>query len=120
MGKMKKIMIIDDDEHIRLLLKELLESKGYHVSLAKDGLEGMSKLKDEPMDLLLLDVKLPYISGIGLIKIARQHKPEIPIICMTGYGSSPESLVEEECVEKLLRKPFKTNELIDAINEILK
>jgi len=120
MGKMKKIMIIDDDEHIRLLLKELLESKGYHVSLAKDGLEGMDKLKDESADLLLLDIKLPYISGIGLIHIAKQHKPEMPIICMTGYGSSPESMVEKECVEKLFRKPFNTKELLNAINHLLK
>jgi len=120
MGDVKNIMVIDDDDHIRLLLKELLESSGYKVSLAKDGLEGMNKLKNEPVDLLLLDVRLPYISGIGLIKIARQHKPEIPIICMTGYGLSPETMVEEECIEKLLRKPFKISELLNAVNDMLK
>ncbi len=119
MDNQKKIMVVDDNEHIRLLLKSLLESNGYEVILAEDGLEGMEKLRNETMDLILLDIRLPYVSGIGLIKIAKEHKPGIPIICMTGYGASPETIAQEECVEMVFSKPFSNQELLEAIRKLL-
>ncbi|WP_035244515.1 response regulator [Desulfonatronovibrio hydrogenovorans] len=120
MSSAKRIMIIDDDENIRTLLTDLLESNGFEVELAEDGLEGMEKLKSQSVDLILIDIRLPYVSGIGLVRIAKQHQPGTPIICMTGYGSSPESIAEEECVGAVLSKPFKTQELMDAIDRLLK
>lgn len=119
MSDAKKILIIDDDKEFRLLLKDLLESNGYQVSMAKDGLEGMEKLKNEDSDLMLIEIRLPFVSGIGLVKIAKQFKPGIPIICLTSQGTSPENIMQEECVDCIFRKPFKINDLLDSIQKLL-
>lgn len=72
----------------------------------------------EELDLLILDIKLPYISGIGLVQIAKKHRPELPIICITGYGSSPEKIAEQEQADLILSKPFDLQRLLQAIKEL--
>ncbi len=120
MSNTRTILVAEDDEHTRLLLKDLLESSGYQVILAQDGLEGIQKLEDELIDLLLVDIRLPYVSGIGMVKMAKQRRPGLPVICMNSYGSSPESIVEDECGAVVISKPFKTQELLGAISDLLK
>jgi DNA-binding NtrC family response regulator len=120
MTSAKTVMVADDNEHIRVLLKELLESAGYRVILAHDGLEGMDKLEKESIDLLLVDIRLPYISGIGLVKIAGKSKPGLPIVCMNSHGSGPESIIEEECGAVVISKPFKAQELLKLVRDMLK
>jgi len=120
MTNAKTIMVADDNEHIRLLVKELLESAGYRVVLAQDGLEGMDRLEKESIDLLLVDIRLPYISGMGMVKIARQSKPGLPIVCMNSHGTAPGSIVEKECGAMVISKPFKAQELLEVIRDMFK
>ena len=119
MEEMKRIIVIDDDQTIRDVLRDYLQELGYRVILAADGLEGMVKIKQERYDLIILDIRMPYVSGIGLIKIAREIKPDIPVICMTGYGISPEKIAAEEQVDLILSKPFELKTLSQAINKLL-
>lgn len=120
MSNAKIIMVADDDEHIRLILKDLLESNGYQVIMAQDGLEGIEKLEKEPIDLLIVDLRLPLVSGIGMAKLAKQFKPGLPIICMNSFGASPESIFEDECTAVVMSKPFKGQDLLQVINDQFK
>lgn len=119
MDEKKTIFVIDDDQTIREILTNYLQELGYKVQTAADGLEGMDKIRDTHFDVLLMDVRIPYVSGLGLLKIAREVKPDIPVICMTGYGASPERIVAQEDVAYIFSKPFKLHELAQAIENLV-
>jgi len=117
MDSKKTVLVIDDDASIRDVLKDYLEEHGYEVRLAADGLEGLDMIKQGGQDIAVLDIRMPYVSGIGLLKIIKEHSPDMPVICMTGYGDSPEKIAEQERVDVILSKPF---DLKDLLNEIEK
>jgi DNA-binding response OmpR family regulator len=115
----KTILLIEDDDLLRKTMKQFVEESGYVVLEAKDGLEGIEMINKETFDLIITDVVLPHVSGIGVIKMAKTRRPEIPIICITGYGYFPEKLAEEEHADKVLHKPFAFKELTEAIKSLL-
>ena len=115
----KTILFIEDDNLIRKIIEEFLNESGYLVLKAKDGLEGIEMINKEVFDLIITDVVLPHVSGIGVIKMAKTRHPEVPIICITGYGYFPEKLAEEEHADKILHKPFEFKELAEAIKALL-
>ena len=83
---MKKIMVVDDEENIRFLYKEELEDEGFAVELAKNGEEALNKLPDFKPDLITLDIKMPGMNGIEVLKRIREQDPELPIILCSAYG----------------------------------
>lgn len=113
------ILVIDDDNAIRKIIEEYLEQVGFRILSAADGLEGLDRVRQKNYDLMLLDVHLPYVSGIGLIKVARELNPGIPIICMTGHGHYPEQIAEEEQADIVLAKPVPLEELAENIKKLL-
>ena len=115
----KTILLIEDDDVLRKIIDEFLEESGYLVLKAKDGLEGIEMISKNAFDLIITDVVLPYVSGIGVIKMAKARCPEIPIICITGYGYFPEKLAEEEHADRIFRKPFEFKEFANAIKTLL-
>jgi DNA-binding response OmpR family regulator len=115
----KTILLIEDDDVLRKIIDEFLEESGYLVLKAKDGLEGIEMISKNAFDLIITDVVLPYVSGLGVIKMAKTSRPEVPIICITGYGYSPEKLAEEEHADRIFRKPFEFKEFANAIKTLL-
>jgi DNA-binding response OmpR family regulator len=115
----RTILLIEDDEVLQEILEDFLRESGYHVLKAGDGLEGIDMIRKEAFDLILVDVVLPYVSGIGVIKMAKAKRADVPIICITGYGYSPEKLAEEEHADYILRKPFRFKNLAEAIENLL-
>lgn len=118
MNSPKTVLIIDDDENIREMMRDFLQSHGYNVLLADDGLKGMDMIREEMVDLVILDVKLPYISGIGLAEIAGQTKPDLPIICITGHGDTAKNIALEK-VCNVFSKPFELKEMLQAVKKQL-
>lgn len=116
----KTILLIEDDDVLRKTIKEFLEESEYLVLKASDGLEGIEMISKEAFDLIITDVVLPNVSGIGVMKIAKTRCPDIPIICMTGYGYFPEKLAEEEHADKVLHKPFEFKKLAETIKSLLR
>jgi RNA polymerase sigma factor (sigma-70 family) len=115
------IYLVDDDPSIRSSLSLLLESAGYDVicfksanDLLKYGLDSLTS------GCIILDVKMPGISGIELQKELTSHDFDIPIIFITGHGDIPMSVqaIKNGAVN-FLAKPFEDNELLDAIDEAL-
>ncbi|MBW2568338.1 MAG: response regulator [Deltaproteobacteria bacterium] len=115
----KTILLIEDDDVLRKIIKEFLEESEYVVLKAKDGLEGIEMINKEAFDLIIVDVVLPHVSGIGVIEIAKTRYPEIPIICITGYGYFPEKLAEEKHADIVLNKPFELKKLVEVIETLL-
>ena len=83
---MKKIMIVDDEESIRLLYKEELEEDGFMVDVAKNGQEALEKLSLFKPDLITLDIKMPIMDGIEALKRIRELDRQLPIILCSAYG----------------------------------
>jgi CheY-like chemotaxis protein len=83
---MQTILVVDDEKNIRLLYKAELEDEGYKVLTASNGLEALDVLKKETVDLVLLDIKMPEMSGSEFLRYIRQFNQTLPIIISTAYG----------------------------------
>ena len=83
---MKKILVVDDEENIRLLYKEELEEEGFLVELARSGEEALEKLSLFRPDLVTLDIKMPGMGGLEVLKRIREKERDLPIILCSAYG----------------------------------
>lgn len=82
-----QILVVDDEEPIRLTMGDLLRRRGYEVTTADNGEAALALIHQRPFDMLLLDLKMPGLSGIDVAKRARELQPEAAIIILTGHGS---------------------------------
>ncbi|OGP75313.1 MAG: two-component system response regulator [Deltaproteobacteria bacterium RBG_16_49_23] len=89
---MKKILVVDDEESIRLLYKEELEEEGFVVEVARNGQEALEQLLLFKPDLITLDIKMPGINGIETLKRIRETERELPIIMCSAYGEYKQDL----------------------------
>jgi DNA-binding NtrC family response regulator len=107
-----KILVVDDDEICREILKDSIGQWGVEVGLASDGLEGLEKLAAGPFDILITDINMPRMDGLTLLREAKQRYPHILTIIITGYGSL-ESAIEaiRQGTYDYMQKPFKIEEL---------
>jgi CheY-like chemotaxis protein len=115
----KRILVIEDDQEIRSMLEDYLSYLGYEVLTASDGLEGLKEIKSRDYDLVITDITMPYVSGIGIISVLKQKHPDIPVIAVTGYGYHAEELAHEKRADRILSKPFEIQELKETIENLL-
>jgi two-component system, NtrC family, response regulator HydG len=108
----KSVLVVDDDDAHRTVLKAVLKGWGYDIHEANDGHAAVSKVKDNPFDLVLMDIRMLRLSGIEALKQIKFFNPAIPIIIMTAY-SSVETAVEalKEGAYDYLTKPLDFDEL---------
>lgn len=116
----KKILIIDDDETILYLLKKVFIGRGFEVSVAKDGMEAINKLKKEAPALVITDLKTPSLSGKDLILSIRAINQDLPIIIMTAYPNLYQEKKGEKEVQGYFRKPFDINDMISSVEATIK
>jgi DNA-binding response OmpR family regulator len=116
-----KLLIIDDNEEILAALFDFFKKKEYHVVSAPDGLEGLKLLEAEKQgfDVVITDLVMPNISGVGVISIVKKKFPDIPVIAITGWGEHPEALALEAQADKVVEKPFELYELDNIIHDLL-
>jgi signal transduction histidine kinase len=86
-GKKANILVIDDEKDIRLLIETILKREGYDVFLAEDGYEGIKCFKEEPMDLVITDIKMPGMDGIEVLKRLKEITPDVEVVILTGHGN---------------------------------
>ena len=84
---MAKILIIDDNENIRINLTGILNDEGHETVAAADGEQGLKLINESEYDAVLLDMKLPGIDGLEVLKQVKEKKPEIEIILISGHGT---------------------------------
>lgn len=119
---LKKILVIDDEENIRELIKFNLETAGFEVRLAADGREAIEKLNQE-IDLVVLDLMLPVVDGLSLCRQIRadQHFKNLPIIMLTAKSEEVDRVLGLEMgADDYLTKPFSPRELIARIKAIMR
>lgn len=115
------ILLVEDEEAVRTTLGDRLRLEGYAVDTAKDGEEGMEKLANSPVDLLILDVMLPYRSGFDLCRDVRQAGFATPILFLTARGELVDKVVGFRLGgDDYLTKPFHSTELIVRIEALLR
>ena len=83
----ERILVVDDEMNIVNSLKEILSDEGYDVSVTKDGLNALDMIQSDPPDLLLLDVWVPGMDGIEVLKTVKTYHPEIEVLVMSGHGT---------------------------------
>ena len=115
----KTILVIEDDKKLLLVFEHNLEKAGYRVISAIDGMEGLKLLESVDYDLVITDIVIPYISGIGLISSLKGKHPNIPAIAITEYGEEPLRAAKEKSADVMLDKPLEMPRLIGHIEKLL-
>ena len=120
---MCKILIIDDEPHILLMLKKMLERAGYEVDLASNGNEGMEIFQKESADMVITDIIMPEKEGLETIREMKRLYPGLKIIAMSGGGKiSADNYLETAKIfgaHRIFQKPFTQKEFISTVNELM-
>ncbi len=112
-----KILVVDDDAHILRLYKEELEEEGYEVATASTGEEALAVFEKENPDLVTLDILMPDIDGISLLRRMKEMRPRLPIIMSTAYDYRDDFAVWAS--EAYLVKSADLDELKSKVKELL-
>ncbi len=118
----KRILIVDDEPAIVLLLESRLKANGYQVSSAADGMTALEKAKKEKPDLLVLDLMLPKMDGYKVCAILKKdvRYAQIPIVMFTARAQEEDRLMGEEVgANAYITKPFDPQVLLGKIKELL-
>lgn len=122
---MALVLIIDDNEALRTVIRRTLESAGYSVVDAADGRQGLALLASHQPDLLITDILMPTKEGIETIREVREARPELSIIAISGGGAGPMNgadllaIARQFGANAVLEKPFRPAELRQAIGALL-
>ncbi len=118
---MARILVIDDEPDMRVLLEQTLKSAGHEVILAADGKEGVKQHCTRPADLVITDLYMPNQDGVETIQELRSCSPEVAIIAMSGMTDTGtmQSIAQKVAAVGILYKPFLTDELIAAVTKAL-
>jgi len=116
----QKILMVDDQPGIRILLNEIFEKEGYQTFQAANGVNALQIVKEEVPDLVILDMKIPEMDGLEILKRIKRDDPKIPVIIMTAYG---ELSVIQEAISlgafTHFAKPFDIDEVIATVKQAL-
>jgi DNA-binding response OmpR family regulator len=119
---MHKILIIDDNDIIQLVLQKILEKEGYSVEIAVNGKEGIAKIGEQNFDLIITDLMMPYANGFEIISKIRQHPSgkSTPIIIISAI-TNEDSVLEgfKLGADDYLKKPITGRELIIRVKRLL-
>jgi DNA-binding response OmpR family regulator len=119
-GTLGTILIVDDDENIADLIKLYMENSGYSTKLCYDGKEAVSVYAEYKPDLVLLDVMLPHMDGIDVLKAIRKDS-EVPVIMLTAKGETFDKVLALELgADDYVVKPFEPKELIARVKAVLR
>jgi len=115
-----KVLLVDDNQEITLLLSKFLKSKGFENVVTNDPRDGLNRIKEEKYDFVLLDITMPEFSGIDIIHALEKEKilkdQKIVIFSATTFTTSQiNDLLKKDGIQGCLKKPIQLNELLTAI-----
>ena len=120
---MARILLVDDEDTVRVALKRGLELDGHAVDVAIDGADGLDRLSRAQVgfDVLLTDIRMPIMDGIALALAAKRDFPQLVILLMTGFADQRERARGlEAIVADVLTKPFSLADLRTTVKRVLK
>jgi len=111
-----RVLVVDDDEGIRYTLREILESSGFVVDEAADGEAGLERFSATPADLVITDLRMPKLDGMGLLTRLRAFSPAPRVVVITAHGSERQAVVAMQAGAcDYFRKPFEMEELLAVV-----
>lgn len=118
---MKRILVVDDEEILRMLISDTLEDLGFEIEEAEDGHEALKKMNQQSYDLLILDYMMPNLTGIEVIeRLPSGIKEQMPILMLTAKAQESDRLaVLEKGADFFMSKPFSPSDLVHVVEEIL-
>ena len=120
---MASILVIDDEDLARDVLRAMLAAAGHDVRVSADGESGLQEYRGAPSDLVIADMFMPGIDGIELIERLRAEAPQAKVLFMSGGGQRDDRDVLEVArsvgADHVLAKPFTRAELLEAVDEVL-
>lgn len=120
MAESGKILVVDDDKSIRVTLSQALEASGFIVAAAVDGEHALEKFRSDVFDLVLLDMKMPGMDGMEVLRRLKEDRPTQPVIMITGFGTV-ETAVEALKIGAVdyIQKPFGPDEIRAIVRRVL-
>jgi DNA-binding NtrC family response regulator len=120
LDKYSRILVIDDDESIRKTMSAILEEEGYIVDLAATGSEAIQKTNEKVYNVALIDIRLPDMEGVELLKLIKENVPKTRKIMVTGYPSLQNAVnALNKNADAYLIKPVDVEKLLNTIKEQL-
>ncbi len=120
MTKPVSILFVDDEEVLRILVKDQLVNRGFHVETADDGDTALEILENKKYDMILLDIRMPRLSGIEVLKAVKKRKIASRIIVLTAVSDLAVAIeAVKNGANDYLTKPYELNQLVDAINRVM-
>ncbi len=117
---METVLIVEDKESMAQMLAETIGTAGFRCVTAKDGAEGIRQIKENKVDLVLTDLKLPKRDGMEVLRTAKEENPMLPVIMMTAYGSVDVAVKAiKDGAYDFITKPFDTDHLLHLIRKAL-
>jgi len=116
-----RVLVVEDDAHIRAGLADALESEGYEVIAAADGKQGLAQARQQKLDLVLLDIMMPGLSGYDVCREIRRRDRATPIIMLTAKSEEVDKVVGLELgADDYVTKPFGVRELLARVAAVLR
>ena len=117
---MDKLLVVDDDLHMRMMLEAVLESEGYSVVLAQSGPDALAMMKEEQPSLVLLDYMMPGMNGLDVLREIKKNHAKIDVIIVTGQGNEKLSIeMLKSGASDYIQKPFTMDKLLSSVKRVL-
>ncbi len=120
---MARILIIDDEDELRSMLRQMLEQAGHEITEAVNGAEGIQLYEQDRPDLIITDIIMPEKEGVETIIALRRADPDLPIIAISGGGRLDATdflaMARKLGARRTLSKPFRRDQLLEAVGECL-
>lgn len=119
-ARQPRVLVVDDEVEVTYALQAYFQRKGYEMVTAFDGAQAMAQLDQGPVDLVLLDVMMPEVNGVEVLKSVRANQPETRVVVITAFDDEYRQVVERIGVHGFLNKPFGIEQLTQTIEQVLR
>ena len=113
----KRVLIVDDDDAIRMMVERVLRREAFEVDSARDGFEAIEKLAQNDYVAILLDLMMPRVDGLGVLQFLERNRPELrpAVIVMSANVPGATDAMRQGRVARVLAKPFDLSEMLDYV-----
>jgi len=115
------ILVVDDEPDLRMMLSQILTGAGYEIKEASDGEEAITLLKKHKFDVTLLDIQMPIVDGIKVLKFIKENRMPTKAIMLTGYADLKHAMEAKEFgARDFIGKPYKIEDILSTVERVMK